>query len=928
MAQYTFDKFNSFNSAPNGAAKIDIYDKDDNYIGSIPLGNLSKGADRGERLYRIGLISDIHVDTQDYSSLTDDTRNYWVGDEGENDLKRALRYFTSIGCDFVCSAGDLGLSTPSSELPIYQSAVAECAPNLPVFTCTGNHDVYSGNNGASSFNSYTRRSVETNFANIINSSAYQNTFYFEKAFGDGKKDLFIFFSMHQNTPTDGNAYLDADITWIDNLLKNNRNNRCFIFTHYFFPAYAGNLGRVKGASQGGMYGTNKALGGSATLESRFMDMLANYPNTIWFSGHTHWKYDLQKMQSNANIDRFVIGDVVQGKAYNPTWGSNGDGGAYTIHLSSLSSPLGCSNYSTSEHSSSVNQIGYPAGSEGAYMDVYENGVEFVGIDFNTENTIEGITDTRNMKLLPIANYWLDTTLKLFTREELDFNTWTLGASINSTSGDTESSAYAAVSDFIAVDSANRYKMTLRNVVPKYDSTSQYNNVEGYNSVTMYAYDKNKNYLGRIKGLGYCPNGLSNYQLYFDGAKWYGADGNEIDKFSNVPSTSDTIARIDDLIEYDITDCIFDNSGTTPTSSTKFTYTGDVAYIRLRVQFVCEREDAKYSALYNALPQNFSMLVIDNTGGEITPTEPIEPPTPREFTLSSPLQYSTIASMAIGESKRVAITSIAYDGSYLGSSNTSWSTSGISGFSNYGTGITSAQSDANEATLKTKLTNNINMSNGDKYMFILKKVGANAYNIYNKDGKYLSGTTDVTFGDTPMNITIENATGTSASSSVVTQNTPKVLRIKNSSGSNLYCGSTPSWSSTQSGGWTLYYMFEIDGEGGIELPEQPTYHNVTYTLSNISGGGASTIIDGGELSFTISANSGYRLPSSISVSMGGVALSTSAYTYNASNGSVSIPNVNGDVVVTATAEQIITYSVTQSGSGATITWTNPTTNQQR
>lgn len=73
--------------------------------------------------------------------------------------------------------------------------------------------------------------------------------------------------------------------------------------------------------------------------------------------------------------------------------------------------------------------------------------------------------------------------------------------------------------------------------------------------------------------------------------------------------------------------------------------------------------------------------------------------------------------------------------------------------------------------------------------------------------------------------------------------------------------------------------------------------VTYTLTNMSYSGPKTVNLGATLSTTLTASSGYSLPSSITVSMNGNTLS-SGYTYNSSTGAVTVSNVTGDIVITA------------------------------
>ena len=80
--------------------------------------------------------------------------------------------------------------------------------------------------------------------------------------------------------------------------------------------------------------------------------------------------------------------------------------------------------------------------------------------------------------------------------------------------------------------------------------------------------------------------------------------------------------------------------------------------------------------------------------------------------------------------------------------------------------------------------------------------------------------------------------------------------------------------------------------------------VTNNLTNLDSNGASTALISTTYTATLSVTSGgigRSLPDTITVTMGGVTLSAgSGYTYNSSSGVVSIPNVSGDITITASA----------------------------
>ena len=91
--------------------------------------------------------------------------------------------------------------------------------------------------------------------------------------------------------------------------------------------------------------------------------------------------------------------------------------------------------------------------------------------------------------------------------------------------------------------------------------------------------------------------------------------------------------------------------------------------------------------------------------------------------------------------------------------------------------------------------------------------------------------------------------------------------------------------------------------GVYTPPATTY-NVTYSGSNITCFGNSTVTAGTAYSATLSAATGYELPNTITVTVGGTVL-TSGYTYDKSTGKVSIEaaKVTGNINIKADGVKI-------------------------
>ena len=88
--------------------------------------------------------------------------------------------------------------------------------------------------------------------------------------------------------------------------------------------------------------------------------------------------------------------------------------------------------------------------------------------------------------------------------------------------------------------------------------------------------------------------------------------------------------------------------------------------------------------------------------------------------------------------------------------------------------------------------------------------------------------------------------------------------------------------------------------------------VTYTLTHVTSSNTAASVDSGQsYTTTLTASTDYTL-NTVTVTMGGVDITSTAY----SSGTVSIPSVTGNIVITATAvlaAQSITATYTQSGT---------------
>ncbi len=312
------------NVAPQTASKIGLYNTSGVLVGTIPLYNYKKKLSR--KLYSFGLISDLHIQVNDtYDS--------------QNDLRRAFDFFTNEGINMTCCCGDIADTNTLQEY-INFKAIKDQYPDMSFYSCTGNHD-------CSGINGYNKE--------------YWNTYIgTDKTFElNHNGDHFLFIGM--NAWDFKNGYTDQDLDWLESKLNTYRNERCFVFIHCPIPQYVGNYKE--------MYTQDNWLTGSNLY--RITEMANYYLNSVWFSGHSHWKWHLQKWEENANIYR--------------------NNSAWNVHIPSCAIPGDA--IDDVELGRKVEE------NEGGIVDVYEDYIEIKGIDFKTS------------KYVPVAQYRLDTTLQ-------------------------------------------------------------------------------------------------------------------------------------------------------------------------------------------------------------------------------------------------------------------------------------------------------------------------------------------------------------------------------------------------------------------------------------------------------------------------------------------------------------------------------------
>ena len=203
-------------------------------------------------------------------------------------------------------------------------------------------------------------------------------------------------------------YDNGVLLWLKNILETYPQKLIFIFTHQFFVHKTGNNNggtyycygaddwRISRADNG--HGAYCLCG----IQFEFLNKLNNiYSNTIWFTGHSHYKWEWQRVDIDINISNIEYDYVNpdseeyqedQSLRYLRKPGNKQiltKNTGYNVHIPSTCRPI--QTYSWGYGISGES-------SQGAIMDIYENYVDIRGIVFK-----EDFGPYIN-KYLPIAQY--------------------------------------------------------------------------------------------------------------------------------------------------------------------------------------------------------------------------------------------------------------------------------------------------------------------------------------------------------------------------------------------------------------------------------------------------------------------------------------------------------------------------------------------
>ena len=223
-----------------------------NIVGQNPLNKC------GSRKFKFAIFSDVHT-------TVNDTANANVK------FKEAIEKVQELGCEFIAITGDLCNYDVENELNQYKSLV-DANAIIPVYEVAGNHDATQSGLNATLWKTITGHDP-----------------YYEIIHED---EVFLFLSQYQWADNNASGMLPQTYRdWLTSKLEEHKTkNRVFFFFHQYMPDCEGFGYRNGTQNQSYLVGTLPF----------FTNLINTYKNVIWFSGHSHTKFEVQTNYPNVN----------------------------------------------------------------------------------------------------------------------------------------------------------------------------------------------------------------------------------------------------------------------------------------------------------------------------------------------------------------------------------------------------------------------------------------------------------------------------------------------------------------------------------------------------------------------------------------------------------------------------------------------------
>lgn len=241
--------------------------------------------------FTFAALSDVHYNRY-YSNGTDDDALYA--------FDNALNFIDSLEADFVAIAGDLSTRGEASAYQYYNAAIE--GRLYPVYTCAGNHDDRGISGG--NWKNYINTDIQTN-RNVVNVAKNGLDFVYKPH--DLGGDVFVFLSQvrwEYGSKSSSTILDQSQLDWLEAVLEEYKDQTVYLFFHSFMCGPDGEGHTGVGNLSNGKYEYDLPYTYGASDEVRFRALMQEYKNVMWFSGHSHWAFEMEVYNSDTNFSNF------------------------------------------------------------------------------------------------------------------------------------------------------------------------------------------------------------------------------------------------------------------------------------------------------------------------------------------------------------------------------------------------------------------------------------------------------------------------------------------------------------------------------------------------------------------------------------------------------------------------------------------------
>ena len=316
-----------------------------------------------------GVLSDIHL------RASDSTSNGTLQQRAAFTLS-AMEDLARMGAQAIAVSGDLTGYGYQNEFDSYRRLLdrfASLHPTVPVYACTGNHDV--SNNGAALLTGYPDGERGPWQAATADSAAYTGPYqrknispYLDYTVDIGDCTFILLNQLRWSYDATGEPVLtEEQFAWLEQRLEENKERTTFLFFHSFLKDTCGDA--TNGTACYGLSLDPQTRADALRLQT----LLEQYPNTVPFSGHSHFVFDCDQLPDLKNY-------CYPNREVNVF---RSDAGTFYVHVPSATCPRTIVGFDWSTTELDMTQ------GEGYLVEVYEDHILLRGLQLSDTGKILG-----------------------------------------------------------------------------------------------------------------------------------------------------------------------------------------------------------------------------------------------------------------------------------------------------------------------------------------------------------------------------------------------------------------------------------------------------------------------------------------------------------------------------------------------------------